>query len=69
LLSTTVIAANAATADAFATAFMVMGLEKTKAFVAQHPELEVYLIFSDSTGEFQHFATERIQEILLMNEI
>lgn len=64
LLSTTVIASSAAKADAYATAFMVMGLEKTKEFVAQHPELDVYLIYSDSVGEYQYFATDNVMSVL-----
>lgn len=49
LLSATVLAPNCANADALATAFMVMGVEKTKEFLLQHPELQldVYLIFAD----------------------
>ncbi len=64
LLSATVIATTAAYADAYATTFMVMGLEKSKEFVKLHPELEVYLIYSDSTGEYQYFATEGVEAIL-----
>jgi thiamine biosynthesis lipoprotein len=47
ILSATVIAPDCMTADAFATAFMVMGLERTKAFLQTHPELKVYLIYAD----------------------
>jgi thiamine biosynthesis lipoprotein len=55
ILSATVIARDCMTADAFATAFMVMGLEQTKAFLLTHPELKVYLIYSDgdSIKEFR----------------
>lgn len=50
LLSVTVVADNCAKADAYATAFMVMGKEATLEFVENHPkeELEVYLL---SAGE------------------
>ncbi|MDR2423945.1 MAG: FAD:protein FMN transferase [Prevotellaceae bacterium] len=47
VLSATVIAPDCMSADAYATAFMVMGLEKTKKFLENHPELEVFLICSD----------------------
>lgn len=50
LLSTTVVAADATTADAWATAFMVMGLEKSVKLLVLHPELEVYFIYADSIG-------------------
>jgi len=49
LLSTTVIADDCITADAYATAFMVMGLEQSKAFLEKNKELklEVYFIYDD----------------------
>lgn len=51
LLSATVIARDCATADAYATSFMVMGLEKAKKFLEQHTELMAYFIYSDEKGE------------------
>jgi thiamine biosynthesis lipoprotein len=53
LLSVTVIANDAARADAYATAFMVMGADKTLAFVKSHPkeQLEVYLLYANDKGE------------------
>ena len=51
LLSATVLTKQCAIADAYATAFMVMGLEKTKQLLAQHPELMAYLIYTGKNGE------------------
>jgi len=45
ILSATVLANSCAVADAYATSFMVMGLEKTKKLLERHPELMVYLIY------------------------
>lgn len=50
ILSATVLADNCATADAYATAFMVMGMEGAKQILARHPELMAYLIYSDQQG-------------------
>lgn len=50
ILSSTVVAKNCATADAYATAFMVLGLEKAKAVLARHPELQVYFIYARPDG-------------------
>ncbi len=50
LLSATVIAPDCATADAYATAFMVMGLEEAKEVLSKHKELKVYLIYADEKG-------------------
>lgn len=52
LLSVTVVADNCTVADAYATAFMVMGREKTRQFLQKHPELSVCFIY-DEQGRFQ----------------
>ena len=48
LLSATVVAPTCAIADAYATAFMVMGVEATKECLKHHPELSVYLIYQEN---------------------
>ena len=50
ILSATVVAADCTTADAYATAFMVMGLEKSMEFCNKHPELNAYFI-CDGEGD------------------
>ena len=52
LLSVTVIAPDCATADAYATAFMVLGHEKSAQIVKQHPELEAWFIVAEEDGKF-----------------
>lgn len=47
ILSATVLAKECATADAYATSFMVMGLEGAKVILERHPELMAYLIYND----------------------
>ena len=47
ILSATVLCDQCARADAYATSFMVMGLERTKAVLAKHPDLMAYLIYDD----------------------
>ena len=66
ILSATVIARDCMSADAYATAFMVMGLEKVKAFLAAHPEIEAYLIYADDSGKLQVFQTEKMKEMANM---
>ena len=51
-------------ADAYATAFMVMGLDKAKEFTARHPELDVYLIYSDDQGRYQTYSTPGMQQYI-----
>lgn len=50
ILSSTVIANDCATADAYATSFMVMGLDGAKKVLERHPELLVYFIYQDAKG-------------------
>lgn len=64
LLSATVIADSAAIADGYATAFMVMGLEKSRAFLNAHPEMEGYFIYSDDDGNFKTWATAKLRETI-----
>jgi thiamine biosynthesis lipoprotein len=52
LLSTTVIAPTAGEADAYATAFMVMGVDATLEFIKSKPNLKVYLMYDDA-GEIK----------------
>lgn len=50
ILSATVVSDECAKADAYATAFMVMGLEKAKAVLARHKDMMAYFIYSDDKG-------------------
>jgi FAD:protein FMN transferase len=60
LLSATVIAKDCATADGFATAFMVMGKEKTIAFLKENRDLglTVYLMYDDM-GRIKSYASDK----------
>jgi len=51
LLSATVLAEDCAVADAYATAFMVMGVDRAKKVLERHPELMAYFIYSGEDGE------------------
>lgn len=58
LLSASVIASSdCADVDAYATAFMAMGLEKSKEFLKKHPNLEVILLFSTTEGRIDEYNT------------
>ena len=50
ILSATVLAKTCMVADAYATSFMVMGLDGAKAVLQRHPELMAYLIYDDGQG-------------------
>lgn len=53
ILSVSVIAPDCMTADAYATAFQAMGIEKVTAFLSTQPELKVYFIYEDENKALQ----------------
>ena len=59
LLSATIIAADATVADALATFCMVVGFEKAKDFLAEHPEYKAVLIY-DEDGKFKTWTTSTL---------
>ena len=63
LLSVSVLAENASIADAYATAFMVMGLEKAKVFLEKNKELEAYFIYFEK-DRLKTYCTKGLQKIL-----
>ena len=65
LLSTTVLAPNATDADGFATAFMVMGVEKSIEFVEENPnlKLDIYLIYGQGDS-LNTYMSKGLKDIL-----
>lgn len=57
LLSATVFADDATTADAYATWFMVIGLDEARNVLSERPELDAYLVYSED-GEMKVWKTE-----------
>lgn len=64
LLSVSVLSPNAWEADAMATAFMVMGLEKSLKFLKNNPGYEAYFIYNDN-GKYKTYATEGFKTIIV----
>jgi thiamine biosynthesis lipoprotein len=67
LLSATVVTGNCGYADAYATSFMVMGLQDSKDFLSKHQEIEALLIYSDEKGDLQTFITEGLNKFIELN--
>lgn len=65
LLSATVLAKDCATADAYATSFMVMGLEKAKEILNRHSELMAYLIYTNDDGKTEVWYSPSLKEKIL----
>lgn len=53
ILSATIVADDCITADAYATAFMAMGLETARQAAKNIPGIEYYVIYSDENGKHQ----------------
>ncbi len=53
LLSATVLTMDCIYADAYATAFMVMGLEESKHFISAHKNIEAYFIYTDKNNNLK----------------
>lgn len=64
LLSATVMADSASIADGYATALMVMGLDKGIEFLKKNPELEAYLIYSKQDGDYRTWASNRFKKLI-----
>ncbi len=62
LLSATVLAPSCAEADAYATSFMVMGLQRSQELLKRHPELMAYLIYTDAQGNYATWYSANMKE-------
>ena len=65
LLSATVLAHSCAEADGYATAFMVLGIEKSKAVLDKHPELMAYFIYADKDGKTKVWYSPSLEKTLV----
>ncbi len=65
LLSVTVLAQECMTADAWATALMVMGLERSKEYLKTQDKIDALLVYSDSTGSYQNYITSGLKDVVI----
>lgn len=64
VLATSVVAKTCAVADAYATTFMAMDLEESKQVLANHEELEAYIVYLDENGDPQEFFTPGFEALI-----
>ncbi|WP_353718027.1 FAD:protein FMN transferase [Dyadobacter sp. 676] len=64
LLSVTVFAKDAITADGYDTAFFVMGLEATKTFVKNRKDIDVYMLYTNEEEQLMSFASDGIKDLI-----
>jgi len=65
LLSASVVTDECMMADAYATAFMVMGVESTKTFLESNKDLEVFLIYTNEDNEWESWSTKGFEEMVI----
>ena len=69
LLSATIIAEDCMTADAYATACMIMGIEKSIVFINERNGLEAYLIYSsESDDSFNIWQSNNFEKLIWREE-
>lgn len=64
LLSVSVMTSDCMTADAYATAFMIMGLEKSIILLSNQDTVNAFLVYSDDEGNFKIYMTPGMKEFL-----
>jgi thiamine biosynthesis lipoprotein len=64
MISVTVVAPDALTADAYDNALMGMGLTKALTFLQRHPNLQAYLIYQRPDGAVADTTTQGFQRLL-----
>ena len=68
ILSATVLTDNCATADAYATSFMVMGFKDAQRILEKHPELMAYLIYTNDKGEYSVWFSKELESKIVRGE-
>ena len=64
LLSASVLAENCALADGYATAFMALGLERSKEMLKKLENVEVYLVYSEN-DQLKVYTSEGFKKVLI----
>jgi len=62
VLSVSVVADECSTADGMATGFMVMGLERSIAYIENRTDIEGYIVYSDYKGNFLTWISDGLRK-------
>ncbi len=68
LLSATVVCDDCMTADAYATTFMVLGVEKSMELLPKLQDIEVYFVYSNQQGEYKVFFSEGMKKMIVADK-
>ncbi len=69
ILSVTVLAPDAFTADGYDTPFFMMGLKGIQDFVSKHPELDVFVVFTNQNGKLETYSSKGIADIITLKSV
>lgn len=64
LLSASIFAKDCMTADAYATACMVMGIDSAIAMLSEDKSMDGYFVYSDEDGNIKTYTTEGIKNFI-----
>lgn len=64
ILSSTVLASDCATADAYATSFMVLGLDDAKKVLDKHSELMAFFVYYDEKGNTSEWYSPKLKSLI-----
>jgi thiamine biosynthesis lipoprotein len=64
LLSASIVTKECITADAYATACMILGLEKSIEMIESLNDTEAYLIYGDEDGQYQVYFTDGMESMI-----
>ncbi len=64
ILSATVLGPTCTVADAYATSFMVVGLDKAKEILNRHTELMAYIIYNNEEGKNAVWYSPKLKELI-----
>jgi thiamine biosynthesis lipoprotein len=67
MISATVFAKDATTADALDNALMLMGVNKAMKYIEERPDLAAFLIYKDKDGKIADTASSRFRQLILRN--
>jgi len=68
MISATVYAPDAITADAFDNALMLMGVERALKFIEERPAMAAFLIYRERSGKIRDTASSRFRSLILEND-
>jgi FAD:protein FMN transferase len=64
ILSASLFSSDCTTADAWATAIMVMGHEKAIELLKKHPEIDALLMYTSPKGKMKTYSTPRLKSLI-----